>query len=123
MLNENKTSTKNKVFTIISAVIYAITSLILTSTTLDMTMPAFNGVENASIGIAFGLIIFIIFCAGATILYLTSTIFSIVSAVSIKRNGESKALFIINIVLAILPAITLIINIIIYDMAVNLVSV
>lgn len=123
MLNENKTSTKNKVLTIISAILYVVISVILTYITIDITGPAFRGEENASLGIAVGLIVFIMFCAGALILYIAPTVISIVCSTSIKCKGESKALFIINIILAILPAITLIINIIIYDMAINLVSV
>ena len=70
MLNENKTSTKNKVLTIISAILYVVISVILTYITIDITGPAFRGEENASLGIAVGLIVFIMFCAGALILYM-----------------------------------------------------
>ena len=102
---------KNKVLTSVSLIVYALTSIILLWFTFDITAPIFNGEENAGLGLAFGIIIYIVFAGGATILYLISTILSIVSAVSVKKNGESKGIFITNIIFAILPLITLLISI------------
>ncbi len=123
MFNLNPTTTKNKTLTIISSIIYIVTTAFLFYITLDVVMPAFTGEENAGIGLAFAILALIPFWLGAAVAFLISTILSIVSAISVKKGMQSKIVFIVDIILAILPIITLAISIFLYVFAAEMVNV
>ena len=121
MFNQNVTSNKNKILTIISIILYVITASVLTYITLDVIMPVLSGVENAGLGFAFAIVILIIFWIASAIVFLISTILSVISAISIKKEMQSKAVFIVNIIFAILPFVTLSINVALYFITASMV--
>lgn len=121
MFNQNATSNKNKILTIISIILYVITAGVLTYITLDVITPVLNGVENADLGFAFALVILIIFWVGSAIVFLISTILSVISAISVKKEMQSKAVFIVNIIFAILPFVTLAVNVALYFITASIV--
>ena len=120
MFNQNPTASRNKILTIISIILYVITTAFLIYTTLDVVMPAFRGEENAGFSLAFGLVILIIFWIGSAILYLISTILSVISASSIKKQMQSRSAYIVNVIFAILPFLTLILNVALYFITVSI---
>ena len=122
MLNENKTSKRNIIFTIIAGAIALVSSIFITYPTLDAVMPVFLGNTEGNLGLAVFIIVLIIIGLGVAVANVISTVLSVLSAVSIKKNGESKVIFILDIVIAVLPWLVLIGNFIIYVVATSLIG-
>ena len=122
MLNENKTSKRNIIFTIIAGAIALVSSIFITYPTLDVVIPVFLGNTEGNLGLAVFIIVLIIIGLGVAVANVISTVLSVLSAVSIKKNGESKVIFILDIVIAVLPWLVLIGNFIIYVVATSLIG-
>ena len=122
MLNENKTSERNIIFTIIAGAIALVSSILITYPTLDVVIPVFLGNTEGNLGLVVFIIVLIIIGLGVAVANVISTVLSVLSAVSIKKNGESKVIFILDIVIAVLPWLVLIGNFIIYVVATSLIG-
>ena len=109
MFNENKTSTLNKVLTIIAGVIAAASTIFISIYAISgiIEMASATGENNLA---GLHMVIIIAFSVYSAIANAFSTIISIVAAINIKKREESKKWYNANLIIAILPWVILVVE-------------
>lgn len=100
-----QTSKKSIILTIISASIFALTLFTMCAFLFSMINLSLSANESDSIGLAVLLVFYIPVCMVSAVVNIAPTVISIVNANRIKKDGEKKSLFILNVILAIAPLV------------------
>ena len=122
MLNENKTSTKNIVLTIIAMIFGIASILIATIPTMEVVLPVLSGSysDSDATNLAWYILIIVYFGLIPVIMNIISTVLSVISASSIKKNGESKSIYVLDLITAILPWAILVLDVALYFIALGI---